>query len=114
MLLEEKFLYLCCLEVIIPYYQYTDEKENQMYVKKKSRLLLLSCLVISPVPTIHTAPPQTDELFFLLLTSQACTSPLPVSLLLSSSHFFPTPCLWALMSGPVPLRDVHLVQVCRT
>lgn len=52
------------------------KKKIKCMSKKKSRLLLLSCLVISPVPTIHTAAPQTDELFFLLLTSQACTSPL--------------------------------------
>lgn len=48
--------------------------------KNKSKLLVLSCLVSTPVTAIHSAAPQTDDLFFLLLPSQACPSP-PFSLL---------------------------------
>lgn len=79
MLSEEKFLYLCCLELIITYCQYTEKKEEKKKCLKKqnkSRLLVLSFLVSSPVTTIHSAALQTNDLFFLLLTSQACPSPL--------------------------------------
>lgn len=48
--------------------------------KNKSKLLVLSCLVSTPVTAIHSAAPQTDDLFF----SASAFSGLPFSSFLPS------------------------------
>lgn len=83
MLSEEKFLYLCCLELIVTDCEYTEKKEKKsMFKKKKKKEIpdLLFCPVWYPVRCPHCNQPlHKPTISFCLPQTQACPSP-PFSL----------------------------------